>query len=172
MIVYRLIDRRGVTLLEMMVAVAIIGIISAFAVPSYLITLPLRRLKADAVDIANNMKYAKMQAVKRNGDVGVYFYPDKGAYCVFLDANGNNQFDGATEVIRGDMDLRRTVSFDRGGSWTVSNNRVIFSPDGSTTDASNAVLPDPMTMVLVNSTGEVRNVQVAKITGRIRITKP
>jgi prepilin-type N-terminal cleavage/methylation domain-containing protein len=162
---YRLRDRKGVTLLEMMVAVAIIAILSAFAVPNYLITLPLRRLKADAVDIANNMKYAKMQAVKRNDDVGVYFYPDKGAYCVFLDANGNNQFDGDTEVIRHDMDLRRTVSFDRGGNWTITNNRVIFSPDGSATVASG-------TAVLVNSNGETRSIVVAPITGRIQITKP
>jgi prepilin-type N-terminal cleavage/methylation domain-containing protein len=165
MLIYLLRDRRGVTLLEMMLAVAIIGIISAFAVPNYLITLPLRRLKADAVDIANNMKYAKMQAVKLNRDVGVHFYPDKRAYCVFLDANDNNQFDGDTEILRFDMDLRRTVSFDRGGSWTITNNRVIFSPDGSATVASG-------TVVLVNSTGETRSIVVAPITGRIRVTKP
>lgn len=65
--------RRGFTLLELMVALALIGILAAFAVPSWQQMQRDNRLKGVARNVANALLYARAQAVLSERVHVVYF---------------------------------------------------------------------------------------------------
>jgi prepilin-type N-terminal cleavage/methylation domain-containing protein len=71
--VSQLINGYGMTVLEIMAVVAIISILSAIAVPVVLSLLPDYRLKAAVSDLYSNLQRAKQEAVRSNGECGVYF---------------------------------------------------------------------------------------------------
>jgi len=63
----------GFTLMELMVAVAIIGILAALAAPSFNKMLDRNRLKGAAEGLFNDLQLARTEAIKRNQDVDVTF---------------------------------------------------------------------------------------------------
>ncbi len=167
MIFRRFRDRKGWTLIELMTTIGIIGILGALVIPGYLSGMPLRRLKADAMDIASRLTFAKMNAVNRNIDVGLYFFPDKEAYCVFVDSDDNHAFDDpGDQILIDNVQLRLGVTFDRSsGDWTLDDaapiDTIIFSPNGSAIVASGNV-------VIVNDRNDVRKIIVDQNTGKVQ----
>jgi len=63
----------GFTLTELMVTVAIIGIISSIAMPSFMEMIKRSRLKTAAESIYADLQYTKMQSVKQNTEVRLIF---------------------------------------------------------------------------------------------------
>lgn len=63
----------GFTLPEMMVTVAILGILTAIAAPSFTGMLERRRLVSAAEAIMSDLRWARGEAIKRNDDVTVTF---------------------------------------------------------------------------------------------------
>lgn len=86
---------KGFSLVEVMIVVALIGILLAVAVPNVLSWLPNMRLKAAARDLFSNMQRTRMEAVKTNQDWTI----------VFDTANGRYQ------IRAGDGTIRQTVTF-------------------------------------------------------------
>jgi Tfp pilus assembly protein FimT len=158
-------DQRGVSMLELMVVAAILVFLSLLMVPNFISNITTNKLKADAMDLANNLKFAKMKAVARNMDAGVHFFSDREAYCVFIDINENNQFDDTVdELLKSEIELRGGVSFDRGTDWTVEDDTIIFTPTGSVSAGAG-------TVVLKNNRNQKRKVIVTPVTGRVRISQ-
>jgi len=73
-------NQRGFTLQEVVIAVAIVGILSAIAVPNYLGWLPRHRLAGAASDVQMALNAARLEAIKANTVVTVNFDPSNERY--------------------------------------------------------------------------------------------
>lgn len=87
-------NSRGFTLMEVLVVVALIGIIAAIAAPSLTTFVPNYRLKGEARDMYSQLQRARNEAVKTNTTVTFNFTPGVGVPCqggryVFTTTAGN-----------------------------------------------------------------------------------
>lgn len=159
----------GITLVELSTVVAIIGILSVLILPNYIRTLPARRLKSDAMDIASYLRYAKMYSVKSGRDVGIFFNDSSSAilgiepnsYAVFMDSDQSGtqyQMDGEDTILKANLPLRSGVEFTE---ITCPNNTIIFSPNGSAVNSAGSVT--------ISNGAISRTIDVNPVSGIIRI---
>jgi len=80
----------GFTLIEVLIVIALMGIITAIAVPNFLSWIPEKRLRSASDDIFSNLLYTKMQAIKNNVDWAVEFDPGDNSYKITSDYGGTN----------------------------------------------------------------------------------
>jgi len=94
---------RGFTLLELMMAIAILGIALGIALPAFTDMLRSYRAQSQSSEIATAVSLARSEAIKRGGNVyltAIANGDDWGAgWRVWHDANGNGSY-AATELIR------------------------------------------------------------------------
>ena len=82
-------NQRGFTVIEMMVVVAIVGIVLMIAVPNFQVWLTNQNLREDTVQIEGNLQLARMAAINRSAPVTVRFNaPAPNQFTVFVD-DGN-----------------------------------------------------------------------------------
>ncbi|MDI6776854.1 MAG: GspH/FimT family pseudopilin [Syntrophales bacterium] len=78
---------KGFTLIELMIVIAIMGIMAAIAVPSYQTFMAQRRLNGAARQVMSDLMNARMMAVTQNRNVQVTF-PTSAAASYTIDATG------------------------------------------------------------------------------------
>ena len=104
---------KGFTVIELLIAVAVVAIVTSLALPSYRTIIEKRQVTSGAQQIASFLSLAQLEAVKRNEEVVVsYSAPDDGNWCIGIDADdgvcdcGTNlnscTIDGATRVMTQD----------------------------------------------------------------------
>jgi prepilin-type N-terminal cleavage/methylation domain-containing protein len=80
-------NAKGFTLLELCIAVALVSILAAIAIPNYIGWLPKRHLRSSAIDVQAAIQLAKMTAIRENTSVSVKFDTGSENYQAFIDAN-------------------------------------------------------------------------------------
>ena len=137
----------GFSFVELMVVIALIGILSAISIPSFLRELPEKRLKAAARNVYADLQKARLLAVKKNKKVTVRFNEAEGYYYIDEDekeAAGYNEWN--PDETRGDLSDYGGVVYGKGGAvknWNKDSiDRVVpyqdlsFQPLGTAKNAS------------------------------------
>ena len=132
----KIFSHKGFTLIELMIVIAIMGIIATMAVPSYQTFMAQRRLNGAARQVMSDLMAARMQAITQNNEFKVFF-PDNHQYQI-LDDDDNDGIADTGEAVHTkdiqtdyyDVTISRTgdpIFYPRGTAWgtsiTVTNSR-------------------------------------------------
>lgn len=147
--VRRLLCHHGFTVLEAIVAMAIVGVLMAIAVPTWIILVPTYSLNSAARQIQSELHRIKMQAVAENVTFQLAFSEISGSYTVQRVSATTTQH--GTKPLPSGIDIRKAITLG-------FTSRGTASPGGGGT------------VKLCNSRGVGTNV-VLSSTGRVRICR-
>lgn len=138
--------QRGFTLVELMLAVAIIGILSAVTLPSFQNFLSGQKLNVASNNVYTAMQLAKATAIQQNASMTVLFNKGTGQWCIFnrqitpdsttCNMGSNNLENGVIkkyiEPLNPDISIA-SVPTDAAQITYDSFGRVVANPDSSAT---------------------------------------
>ncbi|MFW6123667.1 MAG: pilus assembly FimT family protein [Acidobacteriota bacterium] len=122
-------NQEGVTLLETLVVLALMGMLLAWSFPSILNTLETRNLENAARDILTVLQRAKYLAVEEKVPYRVRFYNDNGPWQYVIETE---ETPGTWVATRGY--IPKTISTKFNVTVTIPSDIVTFSSMGMTTD--------------------------------------
>jgi prepilin-type N-terminal cleavage/methylation domain-containing protein len=150
-------NKRGVTLIELVTVMVIIGILAALAVPSFGTWMAHYRLRTAARDVVTAMRTAQMRAVSYNMRHGVAFDSANSQFQLYRDSGGLLE-DGALTPLPKGITYNSIVGLptDGPGDYFIS-----FFPN-STASAGG-------TIVLRNSRGKDKTITISAASGRVTV---
>jgi type IV fimbrial biogenesis protein FimT len=139
---------RGVTLIELVVVMGIVGILMAIGIPSYKYVTNANRISAEINGLLGDLQYARSEAIKEGQTVSVCVSSDQATcvgattttwnngWIVFSDPNGNGAVDAGDLVLRVQKPFTGTdtlnannnvgvITFNREGFASVTNGTLI-----------------------------------------------
>jgi prepilin-type N-terminal cleavage/methylation domain-containing protein len=148
------INKKGITLMELIIVMAIIAMGAVLMVPNIAAWLPNYRLRSATRDIVSSMRVAQMKAVSNNVMYRVSFNSGNNNYVLQRQTtSGVNNFVNEGET----QPLPSGITFD---SISFGGGLVVFNPN-STASSGN--------MVLKNPKGTQKTISVLSTTGRVRV---
>ncbi len=163
--------QRGVTLIELMVALTIFALLLGIAVPSFRGFVAANRLSSTAQDFLASLQLARSEAMKRGAQISLSHSATPGSgnwgsgWTMFVDTNGNGALDVGEQVLRDGAALTAPLTLLASANF---GTFIAFNRDGRLTNAGGgvfvlcqgtALLEDGQSRaraVLVNGAGRVR----------------
>jgi len=152
-------NRRGVTLIELITVMVIISVLAALSIPAFGTWMAHYRLRTGTRDIVSVMRTAQMRAVSYNMRYGVAFDPGNRQFQLYRDSGGL-QVDGAVNLLPTGV--------------TYKDDTVALPPDGPGGTPFISFFPNFTAsaggrIVLRNSKGNEKTIQISMTSGRITI---
>lgn len=144
--------RSGLTLIELLITISIVGIISAIAVPILKDLLPIYRLNQAARTLVLDFQYARTKAISQNKKIKVLFDIKNDSYKMQYNDHG------IWKDLAGESE--RNLS-NAGVCLIAANNNPVFSAQGLVTPT--------VTAQIKNSRGK-RAIKVS-ICGRVKVVR-
>jgi len=161
-------EGQGFTLVELLIAVAVIASVLSLAVPGFVNWLPDYRLRSAVHDLFSNFQKAKMAAVKRNTNTVVCF--NGSGYVIFIDPDQNFKKDGSDDAVAiVSWKDYKSVSLDPAAITFDSSSGqpcIGFRPDGIPADNGGGFASG--TAPIVNTNNRTAKVVISQA-GHIRI---
>lgn len=146
----------GVTAVELMVALVIVGIIAAMALPSFQTMLENARVRGSADALMSGLQLARAEAIRRNARVRFVLVNTQGAWAVQDDVSG--------------ADIQSRSAGEGAVTVTVTPNaasRVTYNAVGRVVDAN------PITQLVLDASAQTEDLQInVTAGGQIRLCKP
>ena len=145
---------RGFTLIETMVVTAIVAVLAALAAPSFGTTIDRWRVRQAVENMTSTLYYARSEAIKRGGRVGIQKNPKTTAGCklaktseewgcgwfVFVDSDSNGKWNSDEEILQNVLTPANTNVIHKSGGTNIKVDRYgmmsglnakgfIFSPE-------------------------------------------
>lgn len=99
-------DNKGVSLVELVIVLAIIGIMAGFGIPEYGRYAAKNRVRSAATAIMQNMRMARTMAIKENRTYLITLDPGTNTYRIGFDANENGALTDAGVDVYGQGPVR------------------------------------------------------------------
>jgi type IV fimbrial biogenesis protein FimT len=158
---------RGFTLIELMIVVAITGIVMATAAPSFNGLIDTQRIDGIATQMASDLQFARSEAVLRNEGVRVSFRPEAACYVIHTGAATQCRCNatGSTHC-EGDAQALKTVALDAAQRVSLQANvpSMVFDPQHGTAT--------PTATVRITGVQGRAVHQVVNLMGRVRSCSP
>jgi type IV fimbrial biogenesis protein FimT len=160
----------GFTLLELLITVALISILAAFAIPSMRTFSQNDRLTTNINTMIGHLAYARSEAVKRHAQVSICISNDtlgctggnwEDGWIVYVDADANGTFDAATvneDILRVNQALDGNNTLAPTAAYTT---QVTYDNRGFVTATGGFLLCDDRSgdfgkTITISNTGRVR----------------
>lgn len=114
-------NKKGVTLIELVIVISIIGVLVLLAIPE----IKANKLSGGARMIFCDLHYARMQAIKEKNNFRILFQDDGTTYQIHSDQNNNAQIDEGEKVIS------KNINNNFSKITFTTNNNPTFNPVGT-----------------------------------------
>jgi type IV fimbrial biogenesis protein FimT len=165
--------RGGFTLIELLVTIAILAVLMAVAVPSFISFQRNSELRGAANEILAGMMYARAEAMKRNANVFMVATDGDWArgWTIYVDANLDLDYnDTGDSTLVVNSGLPASVSMTQGaGNFGSVDGAILFNGAGFPKQKSNGTSPLSGTIGLQNGS-EFRRIVMSNA-GRTRVCK-
>lgn len=149
-------NKRGVTLIELIVVLVIIAIGALLLVPNIGGWLPSYRLRSAIRDVASTLRVAQMKAVSTNMEYRVSFNnPVAGSYVLQRHTGGLWVDEGAPQTLPTGIVIS-AITFPLDGAWNCAE----FNPNSTSSTGS---------ITLQNTKGAQKGITLTTSTGRAKI---